>query len=135
MLKATLAEPAIANRKIVSIALDLRSQDSIKACFERAVNGLGKIDLLVNNAGRALVRPSVDVTDAEWDDVIDTNLKGVFFLSQLFGRRCIERKRPGAIVSMKASWKPSLSARMMASRSSLSVATQSRSMGCTGIVK
>ena len=100
MLKATLADPAIANRKVVPIALDLRSQDSIKACFERAVAGLGEIDLLVNNAGRALVRPSVDVTDAEWDDVIDTNLKGAFFLSQLFGRRCIERKRPGAIVSM-----------------------------------
>ena len=100
MLKMTLADPAIANRKVVPIALDLRSQDSIKACFERAVTGLGEIDLLVNNAGRALVRPSVDVTDAEWDDVIDTNLKGAFFLSQLFGRRCIERKRPGAIVSM-----------------------------------
>ena len=100
MLKVTLADPAIANRKVVPIALDLRSQDSIKACFERAVTGLGEIDQLVNNAGRALVRPSVDVTDAEWDDVIDTNLKGAFFLSQLFGRRCIERKRPGAIVSM-----------------------------------
>ena len=42
----------------------------------------------------------VDVTDAEWDDVIDTNLKGAFFLSQLFGRACIAGKRPGAIVSM-----------------------------------
>jgi NAD(P)-dependent dehydrogenase (short-subunit alcohol dehydrogenase family) len=93
-------EPQLQDRKVVPIALDLRSQDSIKACFERAVTGLGEIDLLVNNAGRALVRPSVDVTDAEWDDVIDTNLKGAFFLSQLFGRRCIERKRPGAIVSM-----------------------------------
>ena len=40
------------------------------------------------------------MTDAEWDDVIDTNLKGAFFLSQLFGRACIARKRPGAIVSM-----------------------------------
>jgi 2-deoxy-D-gluconate 3-dehydrogenase len=100
MLKATLGEPAVANRKVVPIVLDLRSQDSIKSCFERAVAGLGEIDLLVNNAGRALVRPSVDVTEAEWDDVIDTNLKGAFFLSQLFGRRCIERKRPGAIVSM-----------------------------------
>ena len=42
----------------------------------------------------------VDVTEAEWDDVIDTNLKGAFFLSQLFGRACIARSRPGAIVSM-----------------------------------
>ena len=45
-------------------------------------------------------KPVVDVTDAEWDDVIDTNLKGAFFLSQLFGRACIAKGRPGAIVSM-----------------------------------
>ena len=100
MLKDTLAQPAIANRKVVPIALDLRSQASIKAAFDRAVAELGELDLLVNNAGRALVRPVVDVSDAEWDYVIDTNLKGAFFLSQLFGRRCIERKRSGAIVSM-----------------------------------
>ena len=99
-LKDTLAEPEIKKRKAVAIALDLRSQDSIKAAFERATKELGDIDLLVNNAGRALLKPVVDVTDAEWDDVIDTNLKGAFFLSQLFGRACIARNRPGVIVSM-----------------------------------
>jgi len=99
-LKDTLADPALANRKAVPIALDLRSQDSITAAFERATKELGDIDLLVNNAGRALLKPVVDVTDAEWDDVIDTNLKGAFFLSQLFGRDCIAKKRPGVIVSM-----------------------------------
>jgi len=99
-LKDTLTDRAIANRKAVPIALDLRSQDSIKAAFEKATKELGDIDLLVNNAGRALLKPAVDVTDAEWDDVIDTNLKGAFFLSQLFGRACIAKKRPGAIVSM-----------------------------------
>jgi len=99
-LKDTLADPAVANRKAVPIALDLRSQDSIKAAFETATKHLGGIDVLVNNAGRALLKPVVDVTDAEWDDVIDTNLKGAFFLSQLFGRACIASGRPGAIVSM-----------------------------------
>ena len=99
-LKDTLADPAVANRKAVPIALDLRSQDSIRAAFDKATSELGDIDLLVNNAGRALLRPVVDVTDAEWDDVIDTNLKGAFFLSQLFGRDCIAKGRPGAIVSM-----------------------------------
>jgi NAD(P)-dependent dehydrogenase (short-subunit alcohol dehydrogenase family) len=99
-LKDTLADPAIAGRKAVPVALDLRSQDSIKAAFEKAAKEFGDIDLLVNNAGRALMRPVVDVTDAEWDDVIDTNLKGAFFLSQLFGRACIAKSRPGAIVNM-----------------------------------
>ena len=100
MLKDTLAHPDIAKRKAIPIALDLRSQASIAAAFERATTALGQLDLLVNNAGRALVRPSVDVTEAEWDDVIDTNLKGAFFLSQLFGRACLAAGRPGAIVSM-----------------------------------
>jgi 2-deoxy-D-gluconate 3-dehydrogenase len=100
MLKDTLADPAIADRKAVAVALDLRSQASITAAFDRATRELGDIDLLVNNAGRALLKPVVDVTDAEWDDVIDTNLKGAFFLSQLFGRHCIAQRRPGAIVSI-----------------------------------
>jgi NAD(P)-dependent dehydrogenase (short-subunit alcohol dehydrogenase family) len=100
MLKETLAHPDVAKRKVVPIALDLRSQESIGAAYQKALAGLGELDLLVNNAGRALVRPVVDVSDAEWDDVIDTNLKGAFFLSQRFGHTCIERGRPGVIVSM-----------------------------------
>src|SRR3954471_8991147 len=99
-LKDTLADPALANRKVVPIALDLCSQDSIKTAFEKATKELGDIDLLVNNAGRALLKPVVEVTESEWDDVIDTNIKGAFFLSQLFGRACIAKQRPGAIVSM-----------------------------------
>jgi len=100
MLKDTLKQSDIAKRKAVAIALDLRSQDSIKAAFEKAAKDLGPIDLLVNNAGRALLRPVVDVSEADWDDVMDTNLKGAFFLSQLFGRACIAANRPGVIVSM-----------------------------------
>jgi len=99
-LADTLAAPAIANRKTVPLPLDLRSQSSIAAAYATASRELDGIDLLVNNAGRALLKPVVDVTDAEWVDVIDTNLKGAFFLSQLFGRDCIARNRPGAIVNI-----------------------------------
>jgi NAD(P)-dependent dehydrogenase (short-subunit alcohol dehydrogenase family) len=100
MLKDTLAEPALANRKVLPLALDLRSRAGITLAFARATAELGDIDLLVNNAGRALLRPAVDVSEAEWDDVIDTNLKGAFLLSQQFGRACIAKGRPGVIVSM-----------------------------------
>lgn len=99
-LNDTLAEPEIKKRKVVAVALNLRSQDSINSAFERATKELGDLDLLINNAGRALLKPVAEVTEAEWDDVIDTNLKGAFFLSQLFGRHCIGRNRPGVIVSM-----------------------------------
>lgn len=99
-LKDTLAHPAIAKRKAVAVTLDLRSQDSIAAAFAVAEAGIGPIGLLVNNAGRALLRPAVDVSPAEWDDVIGTNLKGAFFLTQLFGRACIAGGRPGAVVNI-----------------------------------
>ena len=101
---ASLAEllklPELAARKVVPVQLDLRSHQSINTAFERALVGLGEIDLLVNNAARALVKPTIDVTPAEWDDIIDTNLKGSFFLTQCFGRSCIARGRAGAIVSI-----------------------------------
>jgi 2-deoxy-D-gluconate 3-dehydrogenase len=60
----------------------------------------GAIDLLVNNAGRPLQKPATDVTWAEWDDVIDINLKGSFFLSTAFARECRNRGRGGAVVSL-----------------------------------
>jgi 2-deoxy-D-gluconate 3-dehydrogenase len=99
-LKDTLAQPDIARRKVAPVALDLRSQTSIVAAYDKALSALGDIDLLVNNAGRALVRPAVDVSESEWDDLHDTHLKGAFFLSQLVGRTCIARNRPGASVGM-----------------------------------
>ncbi len=99
-MKETLAHPDIAKRRVVPIELDLRSRQSIATVFADTRARLGDVDVLVNNAGRALVKAAVDVTDADWDDVINTNLKGAFFLSQLFGRACINDKRPGCIVSM-----------------------------------
>jgi NAD(P)-dependent dehydrogenase (short-subunit alcohol dehydrogenase family) len=100
LLAETLAHPAIVKRKVIPDPLDLRFQEQIAAAFETARGGLGTVDVLVNNAGRALLKPVADVTEAEWDDVMTINLKGAFFLSQLFGRACIAAKRPGAIVSM-----------------------------------
>lgn len=100
LLAETLAHPAIVKRKVIPVPLDLRFQEQIAAAFETARGGLGTVDVLVNNAGRALLKPVADVTEAEWDDVMTINLKGAFFLSQLFGRACTAAKRPGAIVSM-----------------------------------
>ncbi len=89
-----------AGGKAVPIALDLRSEESIAQAVAEAVQAFGRLDVLVNNAGRALQKPAIDVTFAEWTDVIDINLKGGFFLSTAFARHCIERKSGGAIISM-----------------------------------
>jgi NAD(P)-dependent dehydrogenase (short-subunit alcohol dehydrogenase family) len=94
------ADPQLKGRKIVPIALELRSQDSIAQAIEQAAQAFGSIDLLVNNAGRALQQPATEVTSDEWNDVIDINLKGSFFLSTAFARHCIAHKRGGAVVSL-----------------------------------
>jgi 2-deoxy-D-gluconate 3-dehydrogenase len=99
-LKDLLAHPDMAARKVVPVALDLRVEQSIRDAYAAAHAGLGTIDLLVNNAGRTLVKPVTDVTWADWDDVIDINLKGAYFLSQEFARDCLAQHRPGAIVSL-----------------------------------
>jgi 2-deoxy-D-gluconate 3-dehydrogenase len=77
-----------------------RSEDSIEKAVTQAADALGAIDLLVNNAGRPLQKPATDVTWAEWNDVIDINLKGSFFLSTAFARHCRSRERGGAVVSL-----------------------------------
>jgi NAD(P)-dependent dehydrogenase (short-subunit alcohol dehydrogenase family) len=87
-------------RKVVPIALELRSENSIAQAVTQAADALGAIDLLVNNAGRPLQKPATDVTWVEWDDVIDINLKGSFFLSTAFARECRNRGRGGAVVSL-----------------------------------
>jgi NAD(P)-dependent dehydrogenase (short-subunit alcohol dehydrogenase family) len=99
-LNELVAKPELQGRRVVPIALELRAEKSIADAIEQAAQTFGTIDVLVNNAGRALQRPAVDVTTAEWDDVIDINLKGSFFLSTAFARHCIAHKRGGAVVSM-----------------------------------
>jgi len=99
-LNDLVAESELQGRRVVPIALELRSEESIAGAIEQAAQTFGTIDLLVNNAGRALQRPAVDVTSAEWDDVIDINLKGSFFLSTTFARHCIAHQRGGAVVSI-----------------------------------
>ena len=99
-LDTLLRDPAVQGRKLVPVRLDLRLEADITQAFGAAADAFGDIDVLVNNAGRALIEPAVDVTWADWDDVVTTNLKGAYFLSQKFAAHCISRNRPGCIVSI-----------------------------------
>ncbi len=99
-LDELLRDPAVEGRKVLPLQLDLRAEANIAQAFDAAVDAFGDIDVLVNNSGRTLVTPAVDVTWADWDDVIAINLKGAYFLSQKFAAHCIARNRPGCIVNI-----------------------------------
>jgi len=99
-LDALLKEPAMQGRKVVPIKLDVRIDEDIAQALAAAVAAFGDIDVLVNNAARSLVKPAVEVTRAEWDDVVNTNLKGPYFMAQAYAAHCIARKRPGCIINI-----------------------------------
>jgi NAD(P)-dependent dehydrogenase (short-subunit alcohol dehydrogenase family) len=82
------------------LELDLRLQESIKQCVAAVLARFGQIDVLVNNAATTLRRKAIDVTRAEWDDLIGANLTGTFFLTQQVGRHLIGRGANGQIVTI-----------------------------------
>ncbi len=91
-LTAFQAEIEALGRRALPLALDVRNYDSIQACVEAAVAHYGKIDILVNNAGCNVRKPALEVTWDDWNLVLDTNLRGTFFVSQAVARHMIPRK-------------------------------------------
>jgi len=67
---------------VLPIEADIRSSSQVTAMFDRVISAFGRLDLLVNNAGVQTWKPLLEVTEEEWDLVIDTNLKGCFLCTQ-----------------------------------------------------
>ena len=78
-------------RRCLHVSADLSSIEPIDRIVVEVEAGLGPIDILVNNAGIIRRSDAVDFTEADWDQVVDTNLKSAFFLSQAIGSRMISR--------------------------------------------
>lgn len=72
--------------RLIPAIIDVSLAASIEAGFAALVAGGRRLDILVNNAGVEDVRPSVDVDEALWDKILDTNLKGAFFCARAFAR-------------------------------------------------
>jgi 2-dehydro-3-deoxy-D-gluconate 5-dehydrogenase len=77
-------------RRAVPLPLTLPDLDSIDALVTRTMAEFGRIDVLVNNAGVNIPRPALELTEAEWDAVLDVNLKGLFFVSQRVARQMVQ---------------------------------------------
>jgi 2-deoxy-D-gluconate 3-dehydrogenase len=80
-------------KRALSLPLQLPDLNSIDQTVNRAVQHFGHIDILVNNAGINIPKEAFDVTEEDWDRVLDVNLKGLFFMSQRVGK--IMRKTGG----------------------------------------
>jgi NAD(P)-dependent dehydrogenase (short-subunit alcohol dehydrogenase family) len=78
-------------RRAISFDLDVRDHDSIERMVTAANQAFGHLDILVNNAGCNIRKPALDVTWDDWNQILDTNLRGSFFVAQAVARRMIDR--------------------------------------------
>ena len=88
-------------RRAVPVALELPDLASIDASVAQAIDAFGRVDILVNNAGVNIPREALEVSEADWDAVMDVNLKGLFFMSQRVAREMV-RQGGGKIVNMSS---------------------------------
>lgn len=93
------AEISELGRRSVSLDLDVRDHASIQKMASEALNAFGHIDILVNNAGCNVRKPALEITWDDWNLVLDTNLRGTFFVSQAVAPHMIKRNY-GRIVNL-----------------------------------
>jgi NAD(P)-dependent dehydrogenase (short-subunit alcohol dehydrogenase family) len=90
-LRAFEEEIKALGRRAVSLDLDVRNLESIERMVGEAEKAFGRLDILVNNAGCNVRKPALDVTWDDWNLILDTNLRGSFFVAQAVARRMIPR--------------------------------------------
>lgn len=78
---------------------DVRSSKDVEAFTKKIIKKFGEIDIMVCCAGTHLKKPSLTVTEKEWDNVMDINLKGVFLTNQIVGRQMVKQKK-GSIINI-----------------------------------
>jgi 2-deoxy-D-gluconate 3-dehydrogenase len=89
-----------AGRKFLGIEADLSDISVLDNIVRQAVEKFGKLDILVNNAGTIRRGDSIDFSEKDWDDVMNINLKTVFFFSQCAARQFIKQKTGGKIINV-----------------------------------
>ncbi|HDX4048900.1 TPA: 2-dehydro-3-deoxy-D-gluconate 5-dehydrogenase KduD [Enterobacter soli] len=96
----TAARVTALGRRFLAIRADLGQQESIHAVVTKAVAEMGRVDILVNNAGTIRREDALSFSEKDWDEVVDLNLKSVFFLSQAVARQFIAQGQGGKIINI-----------------------------------
>jgi 3-oxoacyl-[acyl-carrier protein] reductase len=86
LAEQTVAEIAALGAEAFAVRADVGVSSQVNAMMQEVIGRFGRLNALVNNAGIQTWKPLLDVTEAEWDDVLDTNLKGTFLCTQAAAR-------------------------------------------------
>ena len=100
--KRTLERVKAAGRRGRIVRADLGHVEEVRALLTEAFEHFGELDILVNNAGLEIKAEFVDVTEEDYDKVLDVNLKGVFFATQAFAKALIGARRPGRVINISS---------------------------------
>ena len=96
----TIERVTALGRRFLSLTADLRKIDAIPELLDRAVAEFGKIDILVNNAGLIRREDAINFSEQDWDDVMNLNIKSVFFMSQAAAKHFIAQGNGGKIINI-----------------------------------
>jgi len=86
-------------RRSLSVTSDVSDRASLQKALDESIKAFGKVDILVNSAGRTKRAPTLDFPEEDWDNIIDTNLTGTLRAAQVFGRHMLEREY-GSIINI-----------------------------------
>lgn len=98
-LENTLAELKSIHPNCIAIQTDVKETKQIQLMVDQVVAEFGAVDILINNAGVNIAKPAIEVTEEDWDHVLDTNLKSTFFCSQAAAKIMLDN-RGGKIINI-----------------------------------
>ena len=90
-VEAAASEIESRGRRTLRLTSDVSDRASLEKVLEQSVQAFGKVDIMVNSAGRTKRAPTIDFAEADWADIFETNLSGTLRACQVFGRHMIER--------------------------------------------
>ncbi|MFC1913327.1 SDR family NAD(P)-dependent oxidoreductase [Chloroflexota bacterium] len=100
LLEETAEEVRTLGRRALAVQVDISRKADVDNMLAKAIGAFEHIDILVNNAAIAFWRPMLEVTEEEWDNVVDIDLKGYFLCSQAVAKTMVERGKGGDIINV-----------------------------------
>jgi NAD(P)-dependent dehydrogenase (short-subunit alcohol dehydrogenase family) len=99
-LADAVAEIVNAGGSAIAVTIDVTSETSVADAFREIDRRMGPVNVVVNNAGTTATKSLLDLSESDWDSILDTNLKGAWLVTREAARRLIDAKKPGAVVNI-----------------------------------